>query len=221
MSDEVIPADPPKEPDIFGIMASLELPNFKTVLEIGVADGEDTPKIVEALKFSDGQYYAFEPEPANLTSLKERPEFRKHNFHVLPVAIGNATRRAIFHQSKGTTQSGSLKHPVKHLDVHPWCTFETTITVPMARLDDVASVFSIREVSFIWSDIQGAEDWLIAGGKATLSRTRYFYTEYNDEELYSGQLDAEDILSRLPGKWSIVHKWTNDVLFRNDSGFES
>ena len=62
--------------------------------------------------------------------------------------------------------------------------------------------------------MQGAEGDLIKGGRETLANTRYFYTEYNNRELYEGQLGLRELLSLLPD-FDVVQRYPHDVLLRN------
>ena len=110
--------------------------------------------------------------------------------------------------------SGSIRKPKLHVQAYPWVKFERTITVPTRRLDTWAKAENLGQVDLIWADVQGAEVDLIAGGSETLRRTRYFYTEYSNEELYEGEITLEGILERLP-EFEIVHRYQNDVLLRN------
>jgi hypothetical protein len=48
----------------------------------------------------------------------------------------------------------------------------------------------ISFIDFIWADVQGAEEDLILGGLDTLrKRTKYLFTEYNNSEMYEGQIN--------------------------------
>lgn len=85
---------------------------------------------------------------------------------------------------EGYPLSGSLRAPREHLKVHPWCRFETTIEMPVKRLDTWASMVGISAVDF---NMHGAEMHLIRGGTVTLERATYFYTEHSPWELYPGQ----------------------------------
>jgi hypothetical protein len=55
---------------------------------------------------------------------------------------------------------------------------------------------------------------MIRGGQRTLSRTRYLYTEYSDDELYEGQIGLRKILEMLPD-FRVVELWQDDVLLQN------
>lgn len=204
---------------IFDVLGELNIPGPHVVFELGAATGNDTPRIVAAMKFQPGEYYALEPEPDNLPALKSVAS-GIDGCHVLPIAVGNENRRAEFHRSEHEnpnckhTYSGSLKEPREHLTIWPWCRFVHSIDVPMARLDDLAAVLSVEAVDFIWSDIQGADDWFFDGAQRILAATSYLYTECFDERLYDGQLNMREMLSRLPGSWAVARKWEHDVLLR-------
>ena len=66
----------------------------------------------------------------------------------------------------------------------------------------------------IWADVQGAEENLIKGGLKTLSHTKYFYTEYEDDELYEGQITLDQIKNLLPN-FKAIGYFGNNVLFKN------
>lgn len=62
--------------------------------------------------------------------------------------------------------------------------------------------------------MQGAEGDLIAGGSETLARTRYFYTEYSNDEMYEGQPSLAQLVDMLPN-FCIFRRYQWDVLFEN------
>jgi FkbM family methyltransferase len=47
----------------------------------------------------------------------------------------------------------------------PWAKFEKTITVSSYRLDDWCAENGVKQVHFIWMDVQGAEGDVITGPK--------------------------------------------------------
>ena len=207
--------------DIFSILPTLTFDAPPVVLEIGAATGSDTDKIFNLLK--PAEYFAFEPDPRNIAVFKSFPIVRSIGVQLIQCAVGSGNGVSNFHQSTGWnshfncehTLSGSLKSPKKHLTAFPHAEFKETITVRVIRLDDFIDLFSIPKIGFIWCDVQGAEDLVIQGGTEALSLTKYFFTEYYEEEMYEGQIGAEEIHRRLPGTWEVVHKWEADILFRN------
>ena len=77
--------------------------------------------------------------------------------------------------------------------------------------------FEIEKIDFIWADVQGAEEDLIKGGLKSLNNiTKYFYTEFSNEELYKGQPNLSKILKLLPN-FKIVKRYGNNVLLKNKS----
>lgn len=206
---------------IFDVLVGLKWQHQITVMEIGAADGGDTMNIMRATE-SD-HYFAFEPDPRNLFSFKASYPSVFSGITLVPCAVGNRNAIVPFNVCTGYNEnlkrehtfSGSLKKPVEHLERHPWCKFENQIDVRMIRLDDFCQLFSIPPLSLIWCDVQGAEDLVIEGAKNALSSCQYFYTEYYDTKMYDGQLTCAEIHNRLPGKWKIVEKWEDNVLFEN------
>lgn len=197
-----------------------------TVLEIGAAKGEDTQRLGGL--FPKGRLFAFEPDPRNIAIL--RGGILPPHVTLIEAAIGAADGRATFHQSDGVhpddpsfappewTYSSSLKAPQEHLQKYPWVRFDRKVEVEVMSLDSFAQKHSVDKIDFIWADVQGAEDLMIAGGQRALAKTRYLFTEYADRPLYSGQITLQDIHRRLPGgenAWRLVSKWKEDALFKN------
>ena len=90
--------------------------------------------------------------------------------------------------------------------------FERQVEVRVITLDDFYDLYSLPYIDFIWCDVQGAEDLVIAGGRRALAHTRYFYTEYYDTQMYEGQIGAREIHARLPGTWKVVEQWPYHIL---------
>jgi len=194
-----------------------------TILEIGCNDGTDTRKFLNLFPYA--RIFAFEPDPR--AAARFRAQISDPRAKLFDLAISDKDGALNFHPSGGLPEgaldptwpkewdlSGSLKRPKEHLRIHPWCKFGDPIIVESARLDTWAEAHGIKAVDFIWTDVQGAEGDVIAGARKTLEATRYFYTEYNNEELYEGQLSLEDITSQLP-EFEVVTVFANDVLMRN------
>lgn len=190
------------------------------ILEVGANDGTDTLRFLEA--FPGATIHCFEPEPraqAKFTAAVRDPRAK-----LFPFALGAHDGTVEFHRSNGSPdginsepwdKSGSIRKPKHHLTTHSWCKFAETIKVPVMRLDTWAVMAGVDRVDFIWADVQGAERDLIEGGRETLARTRLFYTEYNDLELYEGQPTLCDIVMLLKPTFALEGLWSDDALFRN------
>ena len=185
-----------------------------TVLEIGAGHGDDTARLVEAVLGTGKPYrfFTFECERNNIAPIVEKVGSR---VHVVSCAIGDRNGSASFTGSGAWPFSGSVKAPKEHLKTNPWIPFQEPVQVPMMRLDDFCTQHGIGHVDFIWSDVQGAEDLMIAGGMETLARTGWLYTEYYNTQEYEGQIPLDEIHRRLPGRWERAEVWTDNVLFRN------
>jgi FkbM family methyltransferase len=197
------------------------------ILDIGSNDGTHTAWFLEL--FKKARIYSFEPDPrARARYLARIDDPRAVLFDL---AISGRNGHIDFYVSSGTPpadsdsaefedtdwdQSGSIRAPKKHLDRYPWCRFDEKIVVPTKTLDDWAEEQGIRSIDLIWADVQGAEGDLIAGGTETLRKTRYFYTEYSNSQLYEGQLNLRELLSRLPD-FKVQHRYEKDVLLKNKS----
>lgn len=200
------------------IIAQSKLP--VVVLEIGCGRAEDTGRMVDWIIRTGNPYsfYVFEPEAKNIPVIVSKVGSR---VNVVAAAVGDRNGRVPFIGSGSWPLSGSVKQPKEHLKSYPWIPWQPPVDVDMIRLDDFAVVHALPHVDFIWCDVQGAEDLVIAGGQETLKRTRYLYTETYESEEYAGQIGLAEIHRRLPGQWEQVQFWQGDipgggnVLFKN------
>ena len=186
------------------------------ILEIGANCGQTTVELMRNMP--DATIFCFEPDPRAIAKFEKM--INSNRVHLEKIAIGAENGEIIFNQSAGAEHidpdgwdhSGSIRKPKSHLQKWPWVTFEKKIEVPVLRLDEWVKQKSIGDIDFIWADVQGAESDLIAGGQQALSKTRFFYTEFSDEEWYEGQVNFEYIQNQLKD-FSLLHKYENDALF--------
>lgn len=191
-----------------------------TILEIGCNDGSNTLWFLEI--FDSPKIFCFEPDPRAASRFKRkignRPEVGFYE-----CAISNKDGKETFYMSSGQENemmpegwdySGSIRKPKNHLKIHPWCKFEKKIIVKTKRLDTWCKEKGIDRIDFIWMDVQGAEIDVIRGGRNALRNTRYLYTEYNNKELYEGQLSLKQLLKKL-AEFEVVVRYPDDILLRN------
>jgi len=192
-------------------MNKLDLKNLigKTdvILEIGCADGTDTEGLMKW-----GTVYGFEPEPRSIRVLEQIP-----NLKLFKGAVSDIDGTAIFNRSrtddpKAVRLSGSIMKPKNHVKIWDWIFFDETIKVETIKLDTFCK--DIPLIDFIWCDAQGAEGKIIKGGEETFRKTRYFLTEYQNDEHYDGQPTLDEILKLLPD-FEIRMDYGTDVLLRN------
>lgn len=184
------------------------------IVEVGAADGIDTLEFLSEFDHPQFRIFAIEPDPRNIEKFVINVSDTRAR--LLPVAVGDGNGVSDFHQSS-TPYSSSLKKPnVKLLQYHwPEMKFDRVIKVNVATLDSIVDDQRLEGVDFIWCDIQGAEDLLIAGAKKTLRITRYFYTEYSQENFYEDDNSLDKICQLLGPDWRLLRDYGTDALFEN------
>ena len=195
------------------------------ILDIGCNDGGDSLWLLEL--FKDARVFSFEPDPRARKRYVDK--INDPRAKLFAVAISSENGEAQFnvsdgrhpdedeigiHCQEGWDLSGSLRKPKAHVEAHPWVTFDRTITVETMKLDTWRKENRVGDIDLIWADVQGAEADLIAGGTEALKKTRFIYTEYNDQELYEGQMNLASLLRILPD-FKLLHDYGNDVLLKN------
>lgn len=188
-----------------------------TIIEAGVYDGTETNFIADCLAHEFAAYYAFEPDPRNVQRILET--VLPYGVELIEAAIGREDGETTIHPSidhaDDATSSSTIRRPIRqrnqieYLEPH---------TVKIRSLDSFAAERGIERVDFLFTDIEGAERDLIEGGRETLNRTQWWYTEQWDGVKhplpYEGMWTKDQILAALPG-WEVVHLLENDMLLRN------
>jgi FkbM family methyltransferase len=190
-------------------------------VEIGANCGQTTVELIRL--FPGATIHCFEPDPRAAAKFKQNIGKRK-NVILHECAIGDTIGEIEFNQSdglehtqefaEGWDHSGSIKKPKNHLQIYPWVRFDRTIKVPVTTLDEWAKENNINHIDFIWADVQGAEAEMINGGKGILSKTKYLYTEYSNDEHYDGQINLEGIKQALPS-FAVFKRFKDDILLKN------
>jgi FkbM family methyltransferase len=190
-----------------------------SIIEIGVHHGTSTRWFHAAAQLPI-HYLGFEPDPRNREVLREAGILTqevavsdRHNMTKLYLSGGITPGT----ESREHTDSSSIVAPTKHLEAHPWCTFDDWARVVTAPPDSYLISFLGSPngvVDLIWADVQGAQRQVIAGGQLMLSRTRYLYIEVHPEPMYEGEPTFEELCELLP-YWEVVQRYPADVLFAN------
>jgi FkbM family methyltransferase len=189
-----------------------------TILEIGCNDGSDTLEFLRVMP--QAKIYCFEPDRRAIARFKKNLGSHRDNVKLFEIAVSNRTGQIDFHMStsddpsgEGFDQASSIRDP-KNVRELTWIRYEKTVTVDTCRLDDWCAENGVKQVDFIWMDVEGAEGDVIAGAPNILQDTRFLYTEYSNNELYEGQLSLKSLLARLPS-FEVVARYPGDVLLRN------
>ena len=199
--------------DIFEFLKKCNFSRDAVVLEIGAHMGFDTEKLRSVTK---ANIFSFEPDPRNIKIMKDRGI--DNQVSLIEKAVGNSNESQVFYLSTGDvpestgndyydmnewTASSSLRPFKNHTSMFPWCTTKQEILVDTITLDTFTKENSIKEINFIWMDVQGAEDLIFIGGQDILKHTDFIFTEYSNMELYDGQKTLDELIELLPGNWII------------------
>lgn len=200
------------------------------IFEIGANNGSDSADFCRVMP--NCELHCFEPDP------RAAAKWRKYvpQSIVHPDATGYATLteaaicdkvgEVLLHLSAGKVPGGendtyewdkssSIKTPTGHLHVHPWCRFDTDAWVTAISLDMYCHSNEIKNIDFVWADVQGAELEMIAGGKETFAdRVHYLYTEYESNPLYEGQPNRQQIIQALK-TYAVIEDFNGNVLLEN------
>jgi 2-O-methyltransferase len=190
------------------------------IIELGANCGQTTVEMLRAMPRAT--IHAFEPDPRAIA--KFHAAVAHPNVRLYECAVGAINGSINFYQSsggeelagysQGWDQSGSIRRPNSHLTVWPWVKFEKQITVPITTLDAWSEHHQVEKADFIWADVQGAESDLIEGAARFLRASRYFYTEYSNEEWYEGQVTLAVLCEKL-ADFDLIMRYPMDALFRN------
>jgi FkbM family methyltransferase len=192
------------------------------IFEIGCHFGRDTKKIWE--KTGSKKMHVFEPDPRNIEYLINEGIDKMCKLNTL--AVSDKRGKSTFHLSSGEpfgnfedreliqngwSLSNSLKKPVDHLSIHPWCKFENSMEVDTISIDEYTRENNIDLIDFIWMDVQGAEDLVFSGMDRSKEFTRFIYTEYCEDgvELYESSPNKNKILDILGPDWEILYDFGN------------
>lgn len=135
-------------------------------IDVGAAGGDILREMVRMAP--DGRHMAFEPNPDALRALeRDFPQVELHG-----VALSDEAGEAEFHVAEMVQYSG--------LREREWLATEyRSITVPVARLDDV--VPADRTVDFIKIDVEGAQVRVLRGAGRVLAKDRpAIWVEHGD-----------------------------------------
>lgn len=213
--------------DKYAVKRLIEDEHSPILFEIGSADGIDTNEFVTAFSGLNFKIYCFEPDGRNINSFKNR--VNSENVKLFEGVVGDRNGKVRFYTSTTSLDgkvdliySSSLRPPgPETFKVPEWAVFFQSeenwspTTVKSVTLDSFVSKNKIPYISYVYMDVQGAEDIVINGGRNTFDKkVRYLYTEYSNTPYYLGQPNLEQILELLPS-YEILIDFKTDVLLRN------
>ena len=115
----------------------------------------------------------------------------------------------MFTETANSGQSNSLLQPIRHLEHYPNIQFTGKETVKVMQLDSLP--FDRQKYNLLNMDCQGAEGYVIIGGKKTLETIDYVYTEVNDDaaQLYRNATGITHLDELLKEFQRVETSWTD------------
>lgn len=155
---------------------------IRHVVDVGANTGQWSSMLLDCL--TPESLLIIEPGPAAFAALRARfganPRIRLHN-----VAIGAEEGTVRLKITRDTTGASLLqpKEEMRALIGSNW-TVTSEVEVPMTTLDRLLG--DVPEVSLLKIDVQGYEQAVLAGGRATLRKTKFLLVELNYMPQYEG-----------------------------------
>lgn len=157
------------------------IPADAIVLDVGAHAGQYA-KLFARLA-PRGRVYAVEPQSYARRILRVAVRFnRLSNVEILPLALGAAPGTATL--TIPVKASGSYGFGLAHLGPHTRGGATEVETVEVTTLDALAAKLGLTRLDFVKADIEGWEQALVEGGRATLTRFKpALLIELNEEHL--------------------------------------
>ena len=179
--------------------------NIRGVIHIGAHYGDEYEKFCGV---GVRNFLMFEPHPDNFRKLKEHidgVDTSELNVVLENVALGYRKKEdcMMYVETVNKGMSCSLLKPMKHLELYPHITFDSTIEVNQTSLDQYfeESDLSIDDFNMINIDVQGYELEVFKGSLESLNNIEYIMTEVNLDELYEGCPLMQDLDEFLGNIW--------------------
>jgi FkbM family methyltransferase len=204
--------------------------NKPVIYEFGACDGYHTNELLNILRKSNKPfvYHAFEPVESLIANIEAicKNHVGLFSLHQCAVGAKNEIGKKLYQSSNEYYGSSSIRKPKQVFEFWKDMSFEEKICNVITFDSHIKEVgLSDTIIDFVWSDIQGAEIDLIKGGQEAFKNVRYFFTEFNNYELYEGQLYNQEELLKLLPDFEIVEEYyeisedgtknLNDILLRN------
>lgn len=188
-------------------LAKKFLPKNPIILEAGAYDGDDTLSMSNFWPLS--KIYTFEPIPELFQKLVKKTKHKK-NIFPFQLALSDTEGAVSFYLSAymSTLQeigaSSSLLLPKEHLTMAPDVVFNKEIKVTAVTLDNWAKSNGIKNIDFLWLDLQGSELPVMKSASHIMKTVKVVYTEVEMIEAYKNQALAKDVKSWLEGQGFVL-----------------
>jgi FkbM family methyltransferase len=193
---------PPKPGGIWKKCVGYHLSRHAHMIDAGAHIGADS--IEFARLFPEFTIHAFEPIPAIYERLVNNTRHHRQ-IHCYPYALSGRRGVREMHISNGASDaSSSLLAPKSHLIDHPDVYFVDSCAVECETLDGWALASAVKNIEFLWLDLQGCELEVLRASPAVLAGVRAIHTEVSVRETYSGGSLYPDLKTWLQSRGFVV-----------------
>ena len=199
--------------DLFPHLRELKVPAPTGVMQVGASYGQ------EMKEFLDNGIRAgvfIEPLPAPYAHLAGICQQIPNYIAVNTLCTDQLGSKHVFHVASNGGMSSSILAPAKHLQIHDYVKFPTTVELVSSTVDQVVAALRhggqgavIDAIDLLYMDCQGAEYRILLGANGLLPQIKYIYTEVMRGELYSNQVPFLAYCSHLDA----IGFTLNDVYF--------
>lgn len=161
-----------------------EAVGFKTIIDGGANVGQFARAALET--FPEARLIAFEPLPDIAETLRKNLS-DTDRASVVVSALGADSGTLTFHRNAYSLSSSALPLHDNHRQAFPEAREESTVEVPVGRLDDLLSHVELNSPSLLKLDLQGFEIPAFEGAAETLKRVDYVLVETAFKPLYEGE----------------------------------
>jgi FkbM family methyltransferase len=175
------------------------------VIHVGAHIGQE---IADYRKNNIKNIILIEPCKAAFQLLKNRYSSHHHITLFNCACAATDGEAEMYTETANNGQSNSLLQPIRHLEHYPNIVFTNKETVKVMRLD--ALTFDRAKYNLLNMDCQGAEGYVIIGGKQTLEHIDYVYTEVNEDaaQLYRNATGITHLDELLKDFQRVETSWT-------------
>ena len=161
------------------------IPKNPTILEAGAHSGSDTIRMHYA--FPLATIHSFEPEPHAYNKLLKKT-YGYNNIRTYNIALGERDEIKKLHTSKDLLDASSslLFQTAISKKIHPELILDQSLTVQVRTINSWVKDNNIKQIDFMWLDMQGNELSALKAAKNILNTVKCIYTEVLISPIYEG-----------------------------------
>ena len=184
----------------FDILQKHQLPNPKTLVQVGASGGQELEVFIAA-GITDA--LLIEPLDMPFSVLQNRVQNIPTYVPYKALVSSINGKEFDFHIASNGGQSSSVLEPGDHLKAYPHVTFSDTMKLTGYRLDSLFAYLQNEKrigfdhVDMLYIDVQGAELYVLKSAGEMLEQVKYIWTEIGTGSGYKGGASYKDMINYL------------------------